>query len=153
MSDDDVDRTQGVRANNRVWELLALESRTDAENREVVDAAHASLWHWRFAGTLVNEQRGEWLVSHVYALLGRGDEALRHAERCAALTEEGGLDGFDLAYSYEARGRAHAALGHRDDAASWRKRAVGAAAEVSDDEDRQILEGDIAAEPWFGAAS
>jgi hypothetical protein len=136
-------------ANNRVWELLGEEARDDAATRELIDAAHASLWHWRYAGTLVHEQRGEWLVSHVYAVLGRGDAALAHAQRCWALTDEGGLGGFDNAYACEAMARAHAARGDTEEATTWRVSATVAAADVADPEDRAILDADLAAGPWF----
>jgi hypothetical protein len=148
--DEEAHRTFGVAANNRAWELLGTETRTPDQERELVDAAHASLWHWRHAGTRLNEQRGEWLVSHVYAVLGDGAAALAHAERCRELTEAGALEGFDLAYSCEAMARAHAARGDVDDATGWRERAVAVVATVADDEDRAILEGDLAAGPWYG---
>jgi hypothetical protein len=143
-------RAVGVAANNRVWTLLARDDRTDTDNREMVDAAHASLWHWRYAGKLVNEQRGEWLVSHVYAVLGQGVPALVHAQRCWALTEEGKLEGFDYAYACEAVARAYAAAGDAKTAGAWRAHALDAAAKVTDPEDRAILEADLALGPWFG---
>jgi uncharacterized protein YndB with AHSA1/START domain len=143
-------RAFGASAHNRVWELLGRDDRTPADDREMVDAAHASLWHWRYAGTLVNEQRGEWLVSHVRAVLGDGDAALAHARRCWALTETGALDGFDYAYACEAMARAHAARGDVDDARAWRDRASTAATKVSDPEDREIVDADLAAGPWYG---
>jgi hypothetical protein len=142
-------RAVGVAANNRVWALLASEGRTEADNREMVDAAHASLWHWRYAGTLVHEQRGEWLVSHVYAVLGQGGPALVHAQRCWVLTEEGALEGFDYAYACEAVARAYAAAGDVKSAGAWRDHARNAAAQVTDPEDRAILDADLAAGPWF----
>ena len=43
-------RAWGVRTNGRVWELLELPARTDDETRELIDAAHASCWHWRQGG-------------------------------------------------------------------------------------------------------
>jgi hypothetical protein len=150
--DDESHRTFGVAANNRAWELLGTDARTPDQDRELVDAAHASLWHWRHAGTLVNEQRGEWLVAHVYAVIGDGAAALPHAQRCWALTEEGALDGFDRAYACEAMARAYAARGDADDvrdATAWRDRAAEAAADVDDEEDRGILEADLAAGPWY----
>jgi hypothetical protein len=145
----DENQAFAVAANHRVWELLAREARTDAEDREMVDAAHASLWHWRAAGTLVNEQRGEWLVSHVYAVLANADAALAHAQRCWELTEEGALEGFDRAYACEAMARAHAARRDAAEATTWRARANTAAASVADDEDRAILDADLAAGPWY----
>lgn len=139
-------RTWGARANTRVWELLELTSRTDDDNRELIDAAYASRWHWRHGGEAINEQRAEWLLSRVYAVLGDGNAALRHAAACWALTEAGDLEGFDLAYACEALFRAYRLLGERDDAEAWHERALDVAADIPDREDREIFESDLAFE-------
>jgi hypothetical protein len=112
--------------------------------------AHASLHHWRIAGGPVETARGEWLVSHVYAVLGRGEPALVHARRSyeSCLGGEGFRD-FDLAYAYEGMARALAALGA--DVGDWKARAAEAGAAIRDDEDRSIFDGDFAAGPWYGA--
>jgi hypothetical protein len=133
-------------ANGRVWELLE-KARTPAETREMVHAAHASLWHWLYAGEAIHEQRGEWLVSRVYAVVRRPEPALFHARRCREITEANALTGFDLAYACEAMARAHAIAGD-DDAAEWRTRAERAAETIDDEEDRAIFDADFAAEPW-----
>ena len=152
MSEHEDHREFAVAANNRVWELLGDEARDEAGTREMVNAAHASLWHWQYAGTALHEQRGEWLASHVYAVLGRGDTALLHAQRCWALTEEGALEGFDRAYACEAMARAQAARGEVSDAAEWRDRATTEASKVVDAEDRAILDADLATGPWYDLA-
>ena len=89
--------------------------RTPDEDAEMLDAAHASLFHWRYAGTGVHLQRGEWLISHVYSLLAEGDSALRHAERCLAFTAtyQSEMEDFDIAYAYLAMAHAHAILGNQ----------------------------------------
>jgi hypothetical protein len=117
----------------------------------VVDLAHASLHHWRVAGGPVEAARGEWLVSHVYAVLGRGEPALHHARRSYELCAGGGEEfrDFDLAYAYEGMARGLAALGA--DVGDWRAKAAEAGAAIRDDEDRSLFEGDFAAEPWYGA--
>ena len=58
------------------------------------------------------------------------------------------LGDFDLAYAHEARARALACLGRRDEAVA--ERALAAAVPIADDEDREIVVADLAAEPWFG---
>jgi hypothetical protein len=58
------------------------------------------------------------------------------------------LADFDLGYAHEARARALACLGRLDEAAQ--EFAAARAVEVADDDDREIFEGDLAAEPWFG---
>ena len=138
-------RAWGARTNGRVWELLELE-RTDDHDRELVDAAHASRWHWRHGGEPINEQRAEWLLARVYAVLGDGNAALLHAEACWALTEANDFEGFDLAYACEALYRAHALLGDRDNAETWHERALDVAADIPDAEDRELFEADLAFE-------
>ena len=33
-------------------------------------------------------QRGQWMISHVYAILGRGEEALESAQKTMRLTKQ-----------------------------------------------------------------
>ena len=72
----------------------------------MLDAPHASRFHWGEVGTAVNLARGEWQVSHVYAVLNRAEPALYHARRCLAICEANAIGDFDLAYAYEAIARA-----------------------------------------------
>jgi hypothetical protein len=65
---------------NRAWDLIDQPDRSDAENDEMLHAAHASRYHWGAIGV-----RGEWQISRVYAVLERGPEALHHAQRCLGL--------------------------------------------------------------------
>lgn len=59
-----------------------------------------------------------------------------------------GLADFDLAYAHEARARALACLGRLGEARA--ERAAAQAVPVAGDEDRSIVESDLAAGPWFG---
>jgi hypothetical protein len=115
-------RELGRSLNGLVWQLLARTDRTADEDARMVDAAHASQYHWREAGGPPGT-RGEWLVSHVYAVLGRAEPALHHARRCL------------------------------EQAATWHARATAAGAAIADDEDREIFTGDLATGPWFGLAA
>ena len=42
--------------------------------------AKASLLHWKLSPNFqpVNEQRGEWMISHVYSVLGKGKKELNY---------------------------------------------------------------------------
>jgi hypothetical protein len=103
--------------NGLVWRLLARPSRTPEDDARMVDAAHASQYHWREVGG-PPETRGEWLVSHVYAVLGRPEPALHHARRCLELADgEPRVADFDHAYAAEAMARALACAGELDQAA------------------------------------
>jgi hypothetical protein len=146
-TDPDVDVSEhaewGRRANQRVWALLGEGKPADDDVRELVDAAHASQWHWSHGGGKLEAQRGEWLLSHVYAVIGDGPAALRHAQQCWGITEAEGYDDFDRAYGCEAMARAHAVNGDSEAAREWRDRAVAAGALIADDEDRKIFESDL----------
>jgi hypothetical protein len=142
-------RALGAGLYNRTWELLAVEGRTPAQDDEVVDTAHASAWHWRRVGNAANEARGHWLCARVYALLGRGEPAVHHAERAVAIVQAGG-DGFedwDAAAAAEAMARALAVAGDTAGAALWKQRAREALAAVAEDGDRAVIEADLASIP------
>jgi hypothetical protein len=146
-------RELGRSLNGLVWQLLARTDRTADDDARMVDAAHASQYHWREAGGPPGT-RGEWLVSHVYAVLGRAEPALHHARRCLELAgNEPEVADFDHAYAAEAMARALACARELDEAATWHSRATDAGAAIADDEDRDIFTGDLASGPWFGLGS
>ena len=95
-------------ANSRTWELLASTNRTLDEDFEMISSAHTSYYHWSQVGTALQQQRGEWLIAHVYTMLGDGEVVLRHAIRCRDLTQTNLelMHDFDIAYGYEGMARA-----------------------------------------------
>jgi hypothetical protein len=142
-------RELGRSLNGLVWQLLARPNRSAEDDARMVDAAHASQYHWREVGGPPGT-RGEWLISHVYAVLGRAEPALHHARRCLELAaSEPGVADFDHAYAAEAMARALAGAGDLDQAAAWHARATAAGAAIADAEDREIFTGDLVAGPWF----
>lgn len=138
-------RQLGVDLFNHVWTLLALAERTPEQVDEMIHAAHASRHHWASAGTTINLARGECQCSRVYAVLGRAEPALWHAQRCLAYVEasEDAAD-WDLPFAYEALARAYELGGDGDRARREAERARELAAEVADDEDREHLLGELA---------
>jgi DNA-binding transcriptional MerR regulator len=130
---------------NHVWTLLEATDRTRAQDDEMIHAAHASRFHWaRAEGTgPVNHARGEWQCSRVYAVLGRAEPALWHAERCREILEGSGIGDFDIAAAYEALARAHAVAGDPETAGRWRAKATAALDGIADPDDREIIAGDI----------
>lgn len=145
-------RSLAIEANNSTWEFLGKPvgeiSLDDAD--EMTKRAYAAAYHWARAAdrTVANEARAEWLLSRVWSVRGTGELALLHAERCMVACTSGGLADFDLAYAHEAMARAHACRGETELARAHRESAR--AVPIADAEDRSIVEGDIAAEPWFG---
>jgi len=67
-------------SNNRAWDL-SVQGRNVAEDQEMLNAAHASAWHWTKVGTELNCMRATMLLAEVHALLGFGQSALAYAEK------------------------------------------------------------------------
>ena len=141
---DVVHRRLGVDLFNHAWSLLEKPDRTPAEDDELLHATHASAYHWSRVGAPENLARGEWQVSRVNAVLGRGEAALHHAQRCLDHCLEHGIGDWDLAYAYEALARAHKVAG---DEAGYRRNlelARDAGTRIAEDDDREHLERDLA---------
>lgn len=132
---------------NRVWELLEQSDRSAGDEDEMVNAAHASRYLWSSIGDAQNFAIGDWQISRVYAVLGRGEPAVHHARRCHdhAVQVEG--QPWLLASAYEALARAYAVAGDRAAAVEWKDKAVARLDEVEDADDREIVERDVATLP------
>ena len=68
---------------NRVWELLEKPDRSANDDIEMLNAAHASLYHWLQIGEAKNFSIGEWQLSRVYATLRRA--TFRHVDGARAM--------------------------------------------------------------------
>ncbi len=142
----------GGQLNGAVWQLLEKADRSEDEDERMVHAAHGSLYHWLQVGTAVNQQRGEWMLSHVYAELGRAAAAMRYAQRCQQLTEANAelMEDFDLAYAYEALARANAVAGNRDEAENYIAQAQAAGEKIADEESKKYFFADFDGGNWHG---
>jgi len=141
------ERALAVALFNRVWALLETADRSPAQTDEMIHAAHASRYHWGVVGEPANLARGEWQCSRVYAMLGRGEPALWHARRCVEIVEAAGIGDWDLAAACEAMARASAEAGDGEAARAWAERSRVACAAIVEDEDRRIVEADLATLP------
>ena len=138
--------------NGQVWKLLEKPERTAGEDEEMVLTAYACLYHWLYAGTEVNRQRGEWLIARVHTVLGEAALALQHAKRCLELTEayRDQMQDFDIAYAYEGMARTNALGGDRAIARRYLDMAEAAGATIANAEDKEIYLGDLKGGAWYG---
>ena len=127
---------------NHVWDLMEKTDRTLEEDDEMIHAAHASCYHWGRAGKPENRARGEWQVSRMYTVLGRGGAALFHANRCLEICERYGISDWDKAYAFEALSRAHKVARHIADAKAYKKLAREWGDRIKDREDRDQFDKD-----------
>ncbi len=128
---------------NSVWTLLDKPDRTGDEDDLMVHRAHAMMLHWLQVGEPVNFARGEWQLSRVYAVLGRFEPAVHHAQRCRAICEADGLGDFDRGCACEALARAHAAAGNVAQMKNFLDLAGTVVTGIDDEEDRTILLDDL----------
>ena len=147
--DAETQRRLGIDLFNKTWTLIEKPDRTREEEDEMIHCAHASAYHWQQVGTKANRARSEWQCSRVNAVLGRPEAALAHARRCLELVQGAPdeMEQFDLPAAYEALARAHGVAG--DDGESRRFAALGRerAAAIADEDDRAIIEADLATLP------
>lgn len=132
-------REVAVQCNNRAW-ALSVQPRSAEEDREMLDAAHTSAWHWARIGTELNRMRAAMLLAEVHALLGHGQTALTLATAMRAyfLANEGTPD-WELAFTHAVYAHcAHAAGLVEVHRAAYRD-AEQALAAVADEEDRRIV--------------
>lgn len=135
-------RSLGASLFNDVWRLLEKERSSD-EDEELLHQAHASACHWLKAPECEpkNRARSEWLCSRVYAVLGRAEPALHHAERCLEITEgyAENMEDWDLPFAYEALARAHGVSGDADRSRRYAELAREAGAAIEEADDREHL--------------
>ena len=130
---------------HRAWELIELDERTEDQVQEMIDAAHASAWHWRHRDdrTPKTDAVSAWQLSRVYALAGEADAAATYGMLSLQLAEANDLGPFYEGYGHEALARAAAIAGEANKAGEHAGKAADFAASVSDAEDRALLEADL----------
>ena len=140
-----------INLNQETWGLLEREDRTDNDDQRMITFAKGSLYHWQRSPNCrpVNHQRGEWLISHVYAVLNRGKEALFHAEICMDITMNESLIDFDLAYAYECKARAYAALDSPQKMNKCYSNAKASGEKIKKNKDKKLFFSDFYSEPWY----
>ena len=129
---------------NETWTLLDRDSRSRDDDDRMLHMAHASRYHWGNVGSPENLARGEWLCSRVYAVLGRAEPCLFHAQRVLDICTEHGIGDFDRAFAFEALARGSALAGDAEASRSYTEQARAAAEDIAAVEDRDLLLADLA---------
>lgn len=134
---------------NACWDLIDKHDRSAQEDETMRRLAEVSLWHWTQVAdhTARHLSIGYWQLSRVHALSGLCERALAYGEHCLAVSQEGKVEPFYLAYGWEAKARALATCGRQDEAREAIARARDLAADVEDKESRSMLEKDLESIP------
>lgn len=132
-------RRFAVDCNNRAWALASQATRTEEEDREMLDAAHAASFHWNKVGAAVNRARADVLLAHVHAMLGNGAQSLAYARGCLAFFEAGHGEDWDLAFAHMEMAFAGAVLGDAALHSLHYGAAQRAGEAIADAEDRAVF--------------
>jgi len=129
---------------NHAWDFIDLKVRTDEEVRQMLDAAHASSWHWRHRedATPQNRSIADWQLSRVHALAGNGAISLDYGNLSLETAIETGLP-FYIGYAYEAIARANWVLGNLDDARAAHASVNEQLTQILAEEDKALLYADL----------
>jgi hypothetical protein len=129
---------------NLTWELMEQPERTPDDDDRMLNAAHASCYHWSIVGTPMNTVRGDWQLARVNCVLGRPEAAMYHARRCLQRCLAHGIGDFDLAFAHEAIARAATLAGDSELAQQHRALAHAAGERIAEEDDREIFFKDLA---------
>lgn len=136
-------KQQAIDCFNTTWDLIDLTERTPEQELDMLRRAHASRYHWGFVGEPLHFERGEWLISKAYALIGEGSRALAHAMACHSICTDEGIGDFDLTFSYEALSKAYKLLGEDALAMQYKQFALDSLAGIANDNDRTYAEAEV----------
>ena len=129
-------RKMAAKLFNATWDLIGKKHRTKEEVDAMIHMAHASRYHWGVVGGPKEFAIGEWQISRVYAVLDRPEPSLFHAQRSLEICEARHVNGFPLAYAYEALARAFAIAGKARLRDACMKLAKTAGEKIEEAEDR-----------------
>jgi hypothetical protein len=128
-----------MQCNNRAW-ALSVQPRSAAEDREMLDAAHASAYHWAQVGTELNRMRATMLLAEVHALLGHGPTALALAtEMRDYFLARSDTPDWELAFAHAIHAHGAHVAGDLAEHRNSYRRAVAALAAVGGEQDRKIV--------------
>jgi len=132
-------RQHAARSNNRAW-ALSTTNRSETEDREMLNAAHASAYHWSVVGTELHNMRATMLLAEVHSALGMAESAVGYAnDMWAYFTNQSAVPDWELAFAHTIYAHAALVAGNKDLYKSSYEQAQQSIANIADDEDRTIV--------------
>jgi hypothetical protein len=147
--ENDIHKKLAIDAFNLTWDLLDKENRTPEDDDRMVNAAHASRFHWGEIGTPLEFERGEWQISRVYSVLSKPQSAVYHAQRCLEICNSNRIGDFDIAFAYEAMARATAVGGNTSESDKYIQLARDAGEQIESKEDREYFISELETVPGY----
>ncbi len=136
---EDWQKYYAMECNNRAWSL-STEIRSPKQDAEMLDAAHASAFHWGELGTELNRMRAVMLLAEVHSLLNLGATAYAYAEEMLAYFKSVDSPDWELAFAYCIYAHAASIAGPEAEYKGAYENAVLALEEIEDPEDQKIVQ-------------
>jgi len=132
-------RQHAMECNNLAWALSESTYRTPLQDNEMLDAAHASAYHWARIGTDLNRARARMLLGHVHAALGMAATALVYARESFEYLATHKAPDWEIAFAHAVLAHAAFAAGEVDLHRRHFARANELGRAIADPEDREIF--------------
>jgi hypothetical protein len=142
LSPDEIERSHrwhAVECNNLAWRLSDLASRTPRQDEEMLDAAHASAFHWARAGNDLHAARAKMLLGHIHAALGYGQTALAYAQQSYDFLIAHAPPDWEAAFAHAVLAHAAFAAGEQSLHRQYHASAQALGKAIADPEDREIF--------------
>jgi hypothetical protein len=132
-------RWHAIECNNLAWALSCEPSRTADQEAEMLNAAHASAYHWAKVGTELNQVRAKMLLAQVYAALGLGQPAQDYAQESYDYLIAHDPPDWELAFAYAILAHAAYAAGDAHLHRQHHRKARELGQSIADPEDKEIF--------------
>jgi tetratricopeptide (TPR) repeat protein len=131
---------------NKCWTLIEKADRSPEDVEDMLLLSQASLWHWKQRSDCrpMNLSVSYWQLSRVYALAGHYDQARLFGDKCLKVSRDNNLPPFYVGYAYEAQARTEVLNKDFTAAGSCLEKAEKELAGVTDKDEKDFLETDIA---------
>lgn len=126
-------------ANNEAW-TLAEAPPSQVAALALLNAAHASAWHWQASGNVLNHKRALLLLAQAHAVAGLGSSALLYANDVRAyFLGEPSTPDWELAFAHTVHAHAAYAAGEHAQHESSYVSAERAIRALTDENDRAMV--------------
>ncbi|HSR48178.1 MAG TPA: hypothetical protein VLL77_09370 [Anaerolineales bacterium] len=132
-------RWHAVECNNLAWQLSDEPSRDFSQDQEMLNAAHASAFHWAKVGTELHQARAKMLLAHVHAALGMGPSALTYAQQSFKEISAHQPPDWEIAFLHAVLSHAAFAAGKDDLHQSHYRKARDYGEAIADPQDKEIF--------------
>jgi len=143
-------RRLAAQANNRAWTLAEALSRSPEEDDEMLQAASAAMYFWKIVGSPSNHAHAAQLLAHVYALLKLPGPAAHYLSKSLPYFLQNDCAPSELAFAHAIAANVASAEGNAEAHARHYSRAQAIIAQVTNPEERQILNATLRVVPAPG---